>query len=398
MFANNTFNVVERAVLDELMTSGQVTIPGIAESVNLSTTTVAKHIARMVEEKKLEELGEESAPRKGRRAIVYGVRSDMHFFIGVDIKNAGLDVGIVDFAGKLIDARCYSDFRFENTHENLDEVCNRISRYFEDLGQEMKEKISAIGLSLGGRVDSRTGTSATKYNFEEMQKSSLASILTEYFSLPVFVENDTKALTYADYITYNNTRKNILFVNFSWGIALGMIINGELYYGRQGYSGELGHIHYYDNNIVCHCGKKGCMETEVSGLAIQRKLIERIKMGEASLLSAKVRRGEQITEDDILYATEQEDPLCIELVSETSRELGKQLAGMINLFNPDCIVLGGKFTKVSPAYFQQQVEVAIKQNSLRLLSYDVPVLVTQLGPNYGIIAAGICARKGIFTY
>ena len=90
--------------------------------------------------------------------------------------------------------------------------------------------------------------------------------------------------------------------------------------------------------------------------------------------------------------------MCIELVSETSRELGKQLAGMINLFNPDCIVLGGKFTKISPAYFQQQVEVAIKQNSLRLLSYDVPVLVTKLGSNYGIIAAGICARKGIFSY
>lgn len=398
MFANSTYDTVEHAVLEQLMATGRITIPGIAESVDLSTTTVAKHIAQMVSEKKLEEIGEESASRKGRRATVYGIRSDKHYFIGVDIKNAGLDVGIVDFAGKLIDSRCYSDFRFENTHENLDDVCNKINKYIKDLGWEMREKISAIGLSIGGRVDSRTGTSATKYNFEEMQKSSLASILTELFGIPVFVENDTKALTYADYIIYNNNRSNLLFVNFSWGIALGIIINGELYYGRQGYSGELGHIHYYDNNIVCHCGKKGCMETEVSGLAIQRKLIERISKGEASLLSAKVLRGERITEDDILYATGQEDPLCIELVSETSRELGKQLAGMINLFNPDCIVLGGKFTKISPAYFQQQVEVAIKQNSLRLLSYDVPVLVTKLGSNYGIIAAGICARKGIFSY
>ena len=71
---------------------------------------------------------------------------------------------------------------------------------------------------------------------------------------------------------------------------------------------------------------------------------------------------------------------------------------MINLFNPDCIVLGGKFANVSQAYFQQQVEVAVKQNSLRLLSYDVPVIMTRLGPECGIIAAGICARKGIFGY
>ncbi len=398
MFANNTYQAVERAVLEQIIEKGQITIPGIAEAVDLSTTTVAKHIARMVEEKKLEEIGEEEASGKGRRANVYGVRSDMHFFVGVDINNAGLDVGIVDFAGKLIDSHTYTDFRFENTHENFNEVCVRIGQYIKGLEESRRERIAAIGLSLGGRVNSRAGTSATKYNFEEMQNSSLASILSEHFGLPVFVENDTKALTYADYIIYNNSRQNLLFVNFSWGIGLGIIINGELYYGRQGYSGELGHIHYYENNIVCHCGKKGCMETEVSGLAIQRKLIERISQGEASILSPKVRRGEKITEDDILYATGQEDPLCIELVSETSRELGKQLAGMINLFNPDCIVLGGKFANVSPAYFQQQVEVAVKQNSLRLLSYDVPVIMTRLGPECGIIAAGICARKGIFGY
>ena len=390
--------MVERAVLEQIIEKGQVTIPTIAEIVDLSTTTVAKYFAQMVEDGKLEEIGKENASGKGRRAIVYGISTDSHYFVGVDINHAGLDVGVVDFSGKLIDSHSFTDFRFENSHENLNEVCTEVDRYIESLDSQIREKIVSLGLSLGGRVDSHNGTSATKYNFEEMQKSSLASILTEHFGIPVFIENDTKALTYADYIIYNNTKRNLLFVNFSWGIGLGMVINGELYYGRQGYSGELGHIHYYDNNIVCHCGKKGCMETEVSGLAIQRRLIERITMGEASLLSSKLLREEKITEDDILYATGQEDPLCIELVSETSRELGKQLAGMINLFNPDCIVLGGKFATISPAYFQQQVEVAIKQNSLRLLSYDVPVTLTRLGPNSGIIAAGICARKGSFSY
>lgn len=103
----------------------------------------------------------------------------------------------------------------------------------------------------------------------------------------------------------------------------------------------------YNNNILCHCGKKGCIETEVSGRAIHRKLIERINNGESSVLSRKVRKGAVITTNDIIEAAEREDPLCIELISQTGTELGHQLAGLINLFNPEIIIIAATWRRPS---------------------------------------------------
>lgn len=398
MYVNNTFDTVKKTIIEQVLQNGSFTIPVIADETGLSSTTVAKHIVRMLEDHLIEEVGTENAQRKGRRAIIYGIKPDSHYFVGVDVKNAGLGIGLIDFSGKLLVSEKNAEFRFENNYANFDLICTKISDFIAGLEESQREKICSIGLSLGGRVNSAEGTSATIFNFEETQDAPLSTILSERFSLPVFIENDTKALTYAEYLASGKAWPNVLYANVSWGLGLGIIINGELYYGSRGFSGEMGHMHIYDNNIMCHCGKKGCMETEISGMAIQRKLIERVTKGESSILSYKIRKGAQITEDDIFEATEQEDPLCIELVSETGRELGKQLAGMINLFNPDAIIIGGKLSRVSPYYFQQQAAVAVKQYSLKLMSRDVPILTSPLGENAGIIGAGICARKGIFSY
>lgn len=171
-----------------------------------------------------------------------------------------------------------------------------------------------------------------------------------------------------------------------------------MYYGANGYSGEMGHMRVYDNNILCHCGKKGCLETEVSMMAIARQLQERIQKGETSILSQKVRLGEKIDARDILNAAEKEDQLCIELISETGKELGRQLAGIINLFNPGCIIIGGQLAKASPFYFQQQVALSVKQHSLKLMNRNLTILSSKLGDDAGITGACLLARDRLFLH
>ena len=105
----------------------------------------------------------------------------------------------------------------------------------------------------------------------------LTDLLSERLKIPVFIENDTKAMAYGEYASKERSGyENVIYVNVGWGLGLCLIVNGEIYYGKDGYSGEFGHVHMYNNNIMCHCGKKGCIETELSGSAICRKLIERI--------------------------------------------------------------------------------------------------------------------------
>lgn len=168
------------------------------------------------------------------------------------------------------------------------------------------------------------------------------------------------------------------FVNFSWGIGLGIIINGKMYYGKDGYSGEIYHVHAFDNNILCHCGKKGCLETEISGSAIARKVKERVMSGDASILSGAIRKGKIITVLDIIDAIGKEDSLCIEITSEVGAKLGDALAGLINIFNPGLIVIGGNFAQVESYYFLQPIQLAIRQYSLKLISKDLPIVASSL--------------------
>ena len=125
-------------------------------------------------------------------------------------------------------------------------------------------------------------------------------------------------------------------------------------------------------------------------------MIERINNGESSVLSHKVKKGAVITTNDIIEAAEREDPLCIELISQTGTELGHQLAGLINLFNPEIIIIGGNLAQAEPYHFLQPVELAIRKYSLKLMSQNVPVVTSSLGNDAGVIGASLIARSKLF--
>ena len=394
----STYDSVKETILRRVKNEGRFTVPSIAEETGLSTTTVAKQLSVLRDEIPIDEIELEESGRKGRKAVIYGIRADSHYFLGVDIKNVGLAIGMMDFTGNIVKKTVDYSYSFENSHENMDLICSKISSFLEDLGPEDRAKVSGVGFNIGGRVDSMRGTSASIFNFEETQDTPLADLLSEVIGLPVVIENDTKAMTYAEYIAYGMQWSDVLYVNIGWGLGMGIIIGGRMYYGANGYSGEMGHMRVYENNILCHCGKKGCLETEVSMMAISRKLQERILKGETSILSQKVRLGGRIDARDILDAAEKEDQLCIELISETGKELGKQLAGIINLFNPGCIIIGGQLANASPFYFQQQVALSVKQHSLKLMNRGLPILLTKLGDDAGITGACLLARDRLFLH
>ena len=107
-------------------------------------------------------------------------------------------------------------------------------------------------------------------------------------------------MTYGEYMKgVVQGEKNILFVNMAWGLGLGIIIDGNLYYEKSGFSGEFGHFCMFENEVLCHCGKKGCLETEASGSAFHRILIERYREGSNTILAGKLDSGEEISLGDL---------------------------------------------------------------------------------------------------
>lgn len=387
--------IIRNSIMQHIMQHGSFMVSEIASATGFSLTTVAKYVSEMTSARLLIETDRICLHTKGRRTVRYGIQPEAcPYYMGVDMRAFELNIGLMDFVGNPVRIERHTDFRLENTHNAFDEVCHRIQRFVATLDGIAPERIAGININIPGRVNSRTGTSATTFNFEETVDTPLTDILNERLGMRAFIENDTKAMAYGAYMAgLNKQYDNLLYINIGWGLGLGIIIDGKLCHGKDGYSGEFGHIHTYNNNILCHCGKTGCIETEVSGRAIQRKLIERIQSGEASLLASKTKRGEIVTTADIIDAVEKEDPLCIELIMQAGSELGHHIAGLINLFNPEVIVIGGNLSRAEPCYFLQPIELAVRKYSLKLMSQNVPIITHPNGSDAAVLGACLIARS-----
>ena len=389
----NISRIVKREVFTHIMHHGSFTIPDIVAKTGISATTVGKYVFDLQMENILVVRSTVKTDRRGRRPILYEIRPDSNYFVGVDIKHSSLTIGLMDLSGRMIETVNDDTFRYENSYSTFEDICSSVEKFIKNSGQT----VFSICFTIGGRVNTLLGTSASQFNFEEFGDTPLAEVLSDRFGCKVFIENDTKAMTYGEYMALGDEKiKNFLYVNIGWGLGLGIIVDGKQLYGAAGYAGEFGHMPYYDNNIICHCGKKGCVETEVSGSALNRKLIQRIKNGEQSILSNRVLKGETLSIQDILYAAEKEDPLCLDLFSQTGAELGRHLAGMINLFNPDCIMIGGTLSRAASYYFLHPLSASIRNYSLKLISRNVSVLISRLGEEAGITGACYVARNRIF--
>lgn len=165
-------------------------------------------------------------------------------------------------------------------------------------------------------------------------------------------------------------------------------------HGKSGFSGEFGHVNVFDNEILCHCGKKGCLETEASGSALHRILLERIGKGESSILSKRTIENPP-TLDEIITAVNKEDLLCIEIVEEIGQKLGRQIAGLISIFNPELVIIGGTLSSTGD-YIVQPIKTAIRKYSLNLVNKDATVTVSKLKDKAGVVGACMLARSRMF--
>lgn len=383
--------LIKKKIINHYIYNGNSTITDLSKEIDLSVPTVTKLIGEMCEEGFINDYGKLETSG-GRHPNLYGLNPGSGYFIGVDIKQFAVNIGLINFKGDMVELKMNIPYIFENTIESLNKLCQLILNFIKKSPID-KEKILNINMNISGRVNPESGYSYSIFYFEERP---LAEILSEKLSYKVTIDNDTRAMTYGEYMVGGvNSEKDIIFVNISWGLGIGIIIDGKVYTGKSGFSGEFGHVSTYDNEIICHCGKKGCLETEASGLAMHRMLIERIKGGASSILSELVLKEENLTLDDIIAAVIKEDMLCIDIVEEVGQKLGKQIAGLINIFNPEMVIIGGTVS-LTGDYITQPIKTAVRKYSLNLVSKDSVIITSKLKDKAGIIGACMIARSRMF--
>ena len=373
--------VTKKRIITYYMYNRSSTIPDLAKELNLSVPTVTKFITEMCEDGFIVNYGKLETG-EGRPPTLYGLNADSGYFVGVDVRKTDINIGLMNFTGDIIDERVNIPFRLVNTPEALNTLCGQIQAFIED-NATLRDKILQIGVNVSGRVNPDLGYSFSLFNFEER---SLNEVLTEKIGIPVSIDNDTRVMTYGECMKgVVKGEKNIVFVNLSWGLGVGLVINGQLYAGKSGFSGELGHFSVFDNEIP-----------EVSGMALYRKLCEQVAEGKSSILSERILAAkESVTLEDIIKATNKEDLLCIELVEEIGMLLGRYLAGVINLLNPELVIIGGALSATED-YILLPVKGAIRKYTLNLVNKDSSVVLSKLKDKAGMIGACLLVRSKLF--
>lgn len=381
-------NLLKKEILNYFVMNGNATIQELAKIVNLSVPTVTKTISELLNMDYVNEYGKQETG-EGRHPILYGLNPDSGYFVGVEIKEGGVNMGLANFRGDLIDRDDEHPCRIDNTMESMRDLC-KVVREFIDRSGVSKEKLVNVLFCIGGRVNSESGYSYTLYNFAE---EPLTSLLSNMLGYPVSIENDTRAFAYAEFMSgVVHGEKDVLFINASMGLGLGIIINGDLYKGRSGFAGEIGHMHKFNNEILCHCGKKGCLETEASGRAVMRIVKDRIKAGESTFLT-KNTDGD-FTINDVIEATNDEDPLCLDVVERIGHTIGESVANLINIFNPELVVIGGLLARTGD-FLLQSVRSSMRKYSLNLVNRDTRLELSKFNERGGVIGACLLARKKV---
>lgn len=371
-------------ILRELYFAKALSCADLSERLDKSLPFVAKLINELLEEETIVETG--FAPsRGGRRPQMYSLKSETFYIVAVSMDQLFTRIALVDTTNSFLKGNSLKiPLPLENNPNSLYLLIENIIQYLDNAAID-KNKIIGIGIGMPGIVDVQKGIN---YTFLEPPKGiSLTQYMTEQIGIPVFIENDSGLIALSElYFGEARNKRNAMVVNVNWGVGLGIIINGELYRGENGFAGEFSHIPLFTNNQLCECGKHGCLGTETSLLTMITKADEAIKAGRVSKLKyLDIDDPEKASDTIIQYALEG-DQLAIEILSDIAYKLGRGIAILIHLFNPQMIILSGRGSKVGRIW-KAPIHQAINEYCIPKLAQHTKIYISTIGAEAELIGA-----------
>lgn len=341
----NTFKIAggvnESLIINTIRRRGPISRVDIAKLTGLTAPTVTNISGKLIEYGLIHEymVGEYSG---GRRPVLLKANSEKTNMIIVDIRSKEM-VGYLINGGLEIKAETYHDIQNLGQEKILSLVEDTITQCHSS---EDGKLALAIGIIVRGPVMSREGLSLFSPS-AGWRNVPLKYIMEERFQLPVFVENDMRAMALGAY-HYGPYRdiKNAVFLGVGGGIGSGIILNGELYRGFGDGAGEIGHTVVDVDGPLCSCGNHGCLEAMASEMALVNLVVQAIEKGEKSLVTEMVKGDVTLIRPKHVYAAAEEgDALAIQMFQNIARYVGMGVANIINIFNPQLVLIGGGIVK-----------------------------------------------------
>jgi glucokinase-like ROK family protein len=310
----------------------------------------------------------------GRRPNLFCINPEYQYVIGVDINLHTLNLAVFDLSNKQIHREEIKYFDLENSETYLNVLIEKIEVMISGL-KIPREKFLAVGISLPGLVDAKNGLSHTHLS---IAPGGLVAFIEKSLGIVAMLDNDARIMALGEKAFGKAIDKdNVLCLNLSNGIGLGMILNGELHRGKNGYAGEFGHILIDPKGKLCDCGKIGCLETLTSGKILVDNVKKAIENGQPTILAQYQKVGKKIDLRTIVEAIQAGDQFAIDQLNQMCEYLGKGLVTLIHLLNPEMVIIGGKLAHAGK-YVIDPVTMSINKYAMNRIGSETELLCSDL--------------------
>lgn len=390
-----------RAILLTFLHSGSISRSQLAEQTNLSHTTITNLTAELIEqgiivETNAAKLDDEPARRRvGRPRRMLQLLPDARYVVGVHIGIGMFRVAVTDLYAGIIHNKM-SDFPVNQpAYEVLDIIAQLIRETIEE-SQINRELILGIGLGASGLVNHNTGVNVHAANLG-WHNVAIRDYLEMQLKLPVCVDNNVRAMALGEaYFGIGRDVDVLAFIYGRIGVGAGIVVDGQAFRGSGAGAGEIGHtIVVPRNGEQCRCGQYGCLETLIAEPVLLREA--RLLAGEfpESILATNLTDGDIKPIDALFNAARQGDVSTISMIEDRMQYLGIALANLVNILNPDLIILGGMFAQGSDLLLPK-VQATVRELAFAGLGENVDVQPTGFGWRAGVIGAASMALKEFF--
>lgn len=371
--------------LEILLQERVISRPELAKRTGLSRATIALLVddlraAGLVREQGLGDSG------GGRPPVILEVNPRAAFAVGARLRDYHWGVVLTDLDGRVMRRAdvpltgLAPEAAVAALAQGVQEVTS---------GVERSQLLPAIGLGTPGLVDMNHGVvrSAVDVNWFDVPIRDMAQAA---LGLPVYVANRSRVGALAElWIGRRHAVQNLIYVAIGTGIAAGIVIDGRLYGGANSSAGEVGHITILPDGPLCGCGNRGCLQALASDPAIANRAREQLRFAPDSRILAMVEgHPERITARTVFEAAMQEDGLAVQVVEETARYLGIAVATLVNLFNPELIVLGGPVGQNGQVLLDP-LRAEVQRRAMAYPLSAARITTSTLGPDAGAIGAAV---------
>ncbi|TWR25780.1 ROK family protein [Mucilaginibacter pallidiroseus] len=374
--------IIKRLYFDKAMSCAE-----LSELFDKSIPSIAKAINELIKEGFVVEQG--YAPSSGgRRPLMYAINANAMYILAVAMDQLQARIQMIDLQNNPVADMVSVELKLHNNDDALPALIKYLNDYIANSGIP-KNRIAGIGIGMPGFINATEGIN---YTYMDADGQSLSQYITTATDINTYIDNDSSLIALAEQkFGIARSQQEVMVINLGWGIGLGMIIDGKLFRGYNGFAGELSHIPLSDDGALCTCGKRGCLEAEASMLVVAQKAEEGIKNGR--ITSLRPHNGQsKAMGDSLIDAANQGDQFALELFSDAGYKIGKALAILIHIMNPANIVLSGRGARVGKILLAP-IQQALHKYCIPRLASGTELLISSLGFDAELIGAAVLVME-----